>query len=186
MTIKDIIKITATIIGREDVVEYLENKTATPSQEVINTVDVMKRLANLVINELACSFIPMKKLETQAVKDGKVFYKDLSFNPLVILNAYDVNGNKLSMIVKNTHIQIDSDRAQIEYTYFPPDYTIDQVIGFQEKDVSARVLAYGLAAEYAITQGCFKDAVMWHKRYADCVYLATSPKNSTIKERLWV
>jgi len=42
-----------------------------------------------------------------------------------------------------------------------------------------------LSAEYAITQGCFKDAVMWHKRYADGVALLCEPKNSKIKERVW-
>ena len=185
MSIKEIIKITATVIGREDVVEYLEGKVQTPSQEVVDTVEVMVRLANLVINELACSFIPMKKVEKVVVKDGKVYYKDLSYNPLVILNAYDKNENELSFLVKNTHVELDSYTAEIEYSFVPPNYTLDQEIGYQEKDISARVLAYGLCAEYAITQGCFKDAVMWHKRYEDSVYQACAPKNSTIKERRW-
>ena len=185
MTIKEIIKITATIIGREDVVSYLDGNTETLSEDTKKTVEIMERLSNLVINELACSFIPMKNLE-RVNSQGKVYYKNLSKNPLEILTVYDLDGNKLAFSVASTFVKTPTQVVDVEYSFFPPEYSLDDQVGYSEKEVPSRVLAYGLASEYAITQGCFKDAVMWHKRYVDSVAEICSPKNSFVKERKWL
>jgi hypothetical protein len=185
MTVKEVIKITATMIGREDVVDYLDGVKDGDLTETEKTVEIMVRLVNLVINELACSFIPMKTIEQTLNSGGKVYYRTLKYNPLEIKGVFNSAGEKVGFSVEHTFVKIDIPNALIEYSYFPPKYSLDDEIGYSEKDVSARVLAYGLSAEYAITQGCFKDAVMWHKRYADGVALLCEPKNSRIKERVW-
>lgn len=50
--------------------------------------------------------------------------------------------------------------------------------------ISERVLAYGVAAEYCITEG-IDEAVTWDKRYKDA--LAAAPKQSrTVKPRKFI
>ena len=185
MTVKDIIKISATQIGREDVVDYLDGKTTSASEQTVKDVDRLLRLCNLVINELACSFIPMRITQTLNSEDGKVYYENLNFNPLEILAVYDSNGKDVMGKVYSRFVTVTEKRVTVEYSCFPPKYQLEDEIGYTPDQIPERVLSYGLSAEFAISEGCFKDAVMWHDRYADAVYNLCKPKNQTVKKRVW-
>lgn len=186
MTVKDIIYITATIIGREDLISYFEGKTEKPKDCTIETIDVMVRLCNLVVNELACSFVPLKKKQKLKASNGKIYYTSLEFSPLSIIKATSSTGSNSLIRVDSEYVVVKDDFVILEYSYFPKQLSLESDVGYLESDVPARVLAYGLASEYAISQGCFKDAVMWHKRYADSISNICAPKNHVVKERVWL
>ena len=186
MLVKDIIKNSATLIGREDVVQYIDGNNSMPGEFTTNTVDVMVRLLNLVVNELAGSFVPLVATEWLRATDGKILYQDLSYRVKEVLKVFDVNGDEALISVENTFIKVKSDNVQVEYSFFPDELNLNAEIGYQEKDVPLRVLCYGLLAEYSISQGCFKDAVMWHDRYADELIEYSKPKNAKIKRRDWL
>lgn len=186
MLVKDIIKNSATLIGRDDVVKRVEGKDYTMAEFTTNTVDTMVRLLNLVVSELAGSFVPLITTEWLNVTDGKVLYSDLSYRVKEVLKAFDVNGVDRLIAVENTFLRAQGDMVEVEYSYFPNEFTLNDQIGYQEKDVPLRVLCYGLLAEYSISQGCFKDAVMWHDRYADELMQICKPKNANIKRRNWL
>ena len=44
-------------------------------------------------------------------------------------------------------------------------------------------LAYGVLAEFCLTEARFDEAVMWHERYVNAVNLLLKPKNTRIKGR---
>ena len=73
----------------------------------------------------------------------------------------------------------------VEYQYSPTNYALEDEIGYTEKDISSRVIAYGVASEVCIIEGEFEQAVMHHKRYVDEIALLTMPKNAMIKQRSW-
>ncbi len=185
MLVKDIIKNSATLIGREDVVSYLDGEEENASETTVNTVDVMVRLLNLVVNELAGSFIPLIVRESVSANGGKIYYSSLNYSPREILGAFDGVGKNRLLSIENTFARVDSSVVEIEYSCFPNAFTLNDSLAYQEKDVPSRVLSYGLLAEYAISQGCFKDAVLWHDRYADAITELCKPKNVNIKRRNW-
>ncbi len=185
MLVKEIIINASTLIGREDVVQYLKDEQIEPEQKTIDTVDVMVRLLNIVVSELASSFVPMIVNEDYVAKNGKVIYSELNYRPKEILKAYDDAGNDKLLGVEHTFARVGETNVQVEYACFPPELTVDGEINYTEKDVTKNTLAYGLLAEYAITQGCFKDAVMWHDRYADNINELVKPKNAMLKRREW-
>ncbi len=184
MTIKDIIIASATAIGREDIVEYLNEKN--DSEELAKVVDKMTRLANLVINELACSFIPMVTSERLKAENGRVYYTSLKNNPLQILAVINDNGGNSLGEIFSHFITVKDEYVTVEYSCFPPEYELNDEIDYRENQISKRALSYGLSAEFAISEGCFKDAVLWHDRYADAVYSSCKLKNAQIKKRAWV
>ncbi len=186
MTVKEILINSSTLIGREDVVKYLNGDDDNATEQTLNAVDVMVRLLNLVINELACSFIPMIRLERKTAVNGVINYSDLQFSPLEILKVYDQSGNDRLLSVEHSFARVNGQDVNIEYAYFPPKVSLEDNVGYSEKDLPSRVLSYGLCAEYAISQGCFKDAVMWHDRYADAIAEICAPKNAKIKRRNWL
>ena len=188
MKIKDVVKTTALLLGKEKLYMALlsENGIDSTDNEILALADVMTRLANLVITELATSYILMKKREKVIFNAGKFFYANLSETPLKILGVYDLNGNSYKYSQHHEYLTAPTSCAVIEYAYKPANYDLDSIIGYTELDVSLRTLALGLAAECCIVEGRFDEAVMWHKRFEESVEKTCCPKNATVKERSFV
>ncbi len=186
MKIKDIIKTVSTYISREDVVNYLNDETSEVSKSTLETVDLLTRLANLVITELAEGMIVMKKTEKT---DGfsSVKYSELTFQPLDVISVGDINGKPLSFTKSAYGVSSSSGGIySVMYSYLPPNYDLNENIGEFEKNVSQSMLSYGVIAEYLLTQGRFDEAVMWNKRYNECIDNLCLPKNSNIKARSFI
>jgi len=186
MNIKEILKITAVLLNRENVIGYLNGNVNSISNETLVTVNNMTSLANLVINELSTTYIPMVKIEKVNSSAGKVEHKQLSERVLKIINVYDQSMNNCSFTVTAEYLKVNKSVVNVEYEYLPSNYGLDDEIGYNEKDVSPRVLAYGVCAEFSISEGRFDEAVLWHKRYVDAVSEICLPKNTTLKQRSWV
>ena len=187
MKISEIVKTSATMIAREDVVEYLKSsKNDNVEKSTLETVDLLTRLTNLVVSELAEGFIRMKK----TVKvDGlsKVDFKSLGIEPLDIIAVFDANGNKLDFTLSPygltaTYGLIHS----VEYSYFPENYGLTDTVGVFEKKVTLGTLSYGVLAEYCLTEGRFDEAVMWNERYVNAIDSLLKPKNGRIKGRAFL
>ena len=185
MTIKEIIKITALAFGRENVVKYLNGKS-TADDETLCMVNNLVALANLVISELACSYIPMVKKEVAYVKLGKVYYKDLAEQALKIRSVKNMANIDLDFKQNSEYISVSASQVLVEYEFLPSNYDLDSVIGYVSKDVSAGTLSFGVSAEFAISEGRFDEAVAFHKRYADAINELCLPKNNRIKDRCWI
>ena len=63
MTIKEIVSTASNILGRQDVYNHL-NKTPSTDEDTLKTAEIMLNLINMVIGELAGTFIPMIKRES--------------------------------------------------------------------------------------------------------------------------
>ena len=185
MTLKEIIINTATMIGRDDIVKCVNGNVDYQTELLKDNVQTLVKLANLVINELACSFVPMKTVESAQAVDGKIYYTSLSNNPMQIIGIYDKKGNDVLKKITATFALVTDNNVDVEYSYFPKSYVIEQEIGYQEKDVPMRVLCYGLCAEFSLSLGCYKDAVLWHDRYEDALIDFYKPSNGKIKRREW-
>ncbi len=186
MTIKDVLIMSASMLGREDVVDYLNGKLQDVGEDTEPTVNLLVNLLNLVISELSATFIPMIKTEKVAISSGKIFYSNLKENAIRIIKVYDNNGNEMSIKQTAEYIAVSGTSATVEYEYSPANYGLSDVIGYTPKEVGVSTLAYGLNAEYSISRGNFEEAVMWHRRYVDSVSELRKVKNVTIKERSFV
>ncbi len=184
MKISEIIKTSATLLAREDVVEYLSTlKTENASKNTLETVDLLTRLTNLVIRELAEGLIYMKK----TIKfDGvsSVNFSDYGIEPLAILGVYDREGNKVNFSLSSYELTVKYGLIySIDYSYLPENYGLTDIVGVFEKNVTMGTIAYGVLAEFCLTEARFDEAVMWHERYATAVNHLLKPKNTRIKGR---
>lgn len=186
MTIKDVVKLAAIFLNRKDINEYLDGQIDTPLEQTKNDVNTLANLANVVVNELACSYVPAKKSEDVLPNDERVCYKDLSERPLKILRVLDRKGVEQTYSYSYEFIRVKNIPLTIEYEYSPREKELDEEICYQEKDVPARVIAYGLVAEFSIVMGEFNQAVTWHKRYTDSIADICLPKNKNVKIRSWL
>ena len=114
-----------------------------------------------------------------------MFYKDLTEQALRIVKVTDFNGNQLDFKTDAEYFICNRDALIVNYEYLPPNYDLEDQIGYLETDISAGILSYGVNAEYSICEGRFNEAVMWHKRYADHISEICLPKNKRLKGRVW-
>ena len=186
MTIKDIIKSAATFLNLTDVTEYLNsNSQALPATATASAVDALTRLSNLVISELAASYIPMTCAETVTTTDGKIIFASLTHNVTRILSVKNQFGHDAEFKLFPEYLKVFGGEYTVEYEYAPENYGLNDSAGFK-KDVTAALLGYGVAAEYCVTQGRFEEAILWRKRYTAGVERIALPKSAKMKGRCWL
>lgn len=186
MNIKDVIKLSATYLGRENVVKYLEQNLSCDDENVLATVDTLTRCANLVINELACSYVPMVRKQKVKAVGGKVYYTELPERVLEIVGAYDLDSNSINFKVNAEYVETLYGEYVVEYAYMPPNFGLTDEIGYSEIKLPARVIAYGTTAEFCLTEHAFDESVLWHNRFTGALSSILSPKNKIVKARRFI
>ena len=184
MKVSDIILVAAKLINEEDIIKGVTDD-ANATETARKKTELMVTLINLVVTELAGSFVPMKKIEKFYSAERRAAFSDFSEKVLEILAVYGANGKEINYELHPTEVSVATEEFSVSYSYVPSAYDINGVIGYDETEVPAYVLAYGLAAEYLLTERRFTEAVAWHARYENAVKKLCAPKNVTAKNRVW-
>ncbi|MBR1983072.1 MAG: hypothetical protein IKA12_00090 [Clostridia bacterium] len=193
MKLKDIIKLSAGLMGLEDVVSVLDGKS-DETEYTTSVIDRLTVLANMVMNELSSTYIPLERTDEVKVVNKKISMTALQKRPIKIINVTDVSSKDLDFTYDHATIYVDSSNAKVTYNYVAENYKLTDDVGFTEQNISKVVLAYGTCAEYCLTQRRFEEAIMWHERFIDGVkqriepeeapvYIA--PKNVNMPARRW-
>ena len=163
MKIKDIIKASATLLGKENVLSYLGDASSA-NKETLSEVNVFTNLANLLLVELACSYIPMQKTE-DVNGQLEIAFNDLSEKVVKVIDVLGCFGKSINYLVKTDRIVCSENPISVVYQYLPSNYALTDDIAYTEKDVSVSVLSYGLCAEFCITEARYEEAIFFHEKY---------------------
>lgn len=185
MKVRDIVRSSALILGKTDVMNYLDGEENNVGIDTLESVNLLTNLCTLVIDELSSTYIPLLKKERVSFSNNKYPFEQFEEKVVKVLAVYDLDGNKVGFSCDGTHLLANVSSCEVEYEYVPKNYGLDDETGYTELDLSTTALAYGVTAEYCITQGLFEQAVMHHKRYVDAVAEACLPKNKKIRARSW-
>ncbi len=184
MKIKDIVRNSALMLGKSDVISFLDGGSA--GADTLESVNLLTNLCSLVIDELSSTYIPLIKKEIVSFSNGKYSLSQFREKIIKIIAVYNLDGEKVDFSLDDNYVCANVVKCSVEYQYAPKNYGLEETIGYEEKDLSISALAYGVAAEYSITQGLFEQAVMYHKRFVDTIAEFCVPKNKMIKTRSWV
>ncbi len=186
MTVKDIIETSAVFLGREDIISYLKGDDISLSNEdAEKEISILVRCVNIVLNELATEFVPLKTIETVRCNNGQILYSSLLQNPLEILKVFDINGKELDFSLNQLFIKTNSNAVQVEYTYIPLPLNLSSECVYAENEVPARIVAYGVAEKACLFEGRFDEAEIWAKKFKESASTISLPKNAVIKGRWW-
>lgn len=183
MTVKEILDVACTFVNRLDVKEYFSSGEG--EEQAVKDGGIFIDLLNVVVNELACTYVPMITSEDVSVAGGRIYYKDLKEKVLKIIKVTDSNNVEIDYKYAYQYITVDHSLVTVIYEYAPKKVGVNDEVGYLEKDVPSRVIAYGVAAEYLLVNGDFDEAVTWHKRYTDAIANLCLPKNKKVAGRLW-
>ncbi len=182
MTVKEILKAAAVELGIADQVEAY---FAGDYPDGITEVNALLRCFNLVENELAIDYLPLYAEEEIYSATGAIYFSVFSKPVVRVIHVVDESGNDAPFKLFPKYLKTQGGKVVIRYTYTPKEKTVDGESDFPA-NVSLRLFAYGIAAEYSLASGMFEDAAIWEKKYKDAITAAyrVSPCRR-IRSRRW-
>lgn len=185
MILKDVVRNSACLLNREHVVKYLDGERVENSDAKEQT-DIFVFCANLVINELAASFFSIKKTEKMQIENGQIKYSSFSERPLEFLKVENERGEQMPYKMSGDCLEIKGGSCFVTYKYLPPNYNLEDKIGFSDNRISSRILAYGVVAEVCLIERAFDESVSFRKRYSEEISKLVLPKTKSIRARRWI
>lgn len=184
MKIKDAIYYAAMFLRLDDVCEALEGGEA--DEETSKEIDRLVRIANLVINETARDFLPLKTSERITVGEDGFKYSDLSRRLVDVYSLTDKSGRSVPIRQYfDCFTAPTPGEYTIEYSYAPEAAALTSDIDAGK--LCERVLAYGICAEYSVISGETTDAVLWDGRYKDALASGSGDKREKrVARRKWL
>lgn len=181
MKIKDIFYTVCELCGNSalaDSVKKLEIKK--------DDADIKKMFNcyNLVVSELSEEFVPLTHKETLSSLDGKYYFSSFSKSPKEIKKVF-VNGKETEFKVFLDYVSINASEAEIIYEYVAKN--ADNLEEFTEYSgvIPGRILALGVASEYLLVCGLYKEAIMYRDKFEKALLALRQKKNMKMRARRW-
>lgn len=138
----------------------------TLDQDAERELDAVLSCANAVYREASAESCPLATCEV-VDSDGLVAYGDLQKVCVKVLRVEDVEGKKVRVRQCPPGIGTGRGKFRIYYCYLPDEADLNGSLAFDEGTVSSDVLAAGVAAEYLLRNGMYREAEAWERRYRD-------------------
>lgn len=182
MTVKEVLYLAATELGIYDEVRnFIENGLAVGKKETQKLLSYYQ----LVENELALDYFPLRTEETMYASNGKIVYSRLSKGVSRILYVKNADGERIRFQIFADHLLTDEGTVTIGYAYAPSSKTYKDSSDFSSQ-VSARLLSYGIAAEYTLAAGRYEEWAIWDQKYKNAIIAAyRAPKTERLESRRW-
>lgn len=161
MLLKDVIRLACDFTENETLATKIKGEVELSTEEA-KVVEQLEKCFNLVNNEIASEFVPIKKIEQVEVSNGKIMFSSFSKKPFKILYVKNSLGRKIRFKVFENYIMALCKKAIVCYSTLPEDLTIDDEF---DTFLPERIYAYGVAREYYFLQTKFDDADIWEERF---------------------
>ena len=161
MLVKDVIKLASDFTENETLSAKIEKGTELSDDEN-QVANELEKCFNLVNNEIASEFVPIKKIEQVEVSNGKILFSAFSSKPFKILYVKNSLGRKIKYKVFSDYIFALCKKAIVCYSTLPENLTINDEF---ETFLPERIYAYGVAREYYFLKTKFDDADIWEERF---------------------
>lgn len=184
MKVKDILALAAANLGRDDLEAAVFDLSGEPQGELAELL----RCYNLVENEIALDYFPLRAEESFEPTDGAVLYAQFSYAPVGVTKVVGARGDVpfelLPACLRLTGAA--EGRVTVRYTYSPAQKEWNDDSEFSGK-ISARLMSFGVAGEFCLSHGQYQEAAMWDKKYRDALKAANVlRKKLAIRSRRWV
>ena len=165
---KNILKLTSTFLGLDDVTAFLADTSQTPSAEVTTTINQLIIFINYVMREIARDHFPLKESETVSSNENKIInFSSLSKTITAIHDAKNSVGLSTKYTVYPDHLLMENANAAytIYYSYCPATIsTVNDALKLP-LGLDYFVVCYGVASEYTFSKGLYEEASMWENRF---------------------
>ena len=185
MKVKSVLALAAANLGREDLVAMINDCAGDAFGEIASLL----RCYNLVENEVALDYFPLKREEKVCVRGGMIPFARLDYAPVTVL-AVEEDGKPLSFELRPARILLPKSdgerRVTVVYSYSPKEKRFCDKSEFGGR-ISCRLLSFGVACEFCLTSGQYAEAATWEKKYREALRAANVlRKRLSVRSRRWV
>lgn len=182
MTVKEAVTMAAKELGIYEDVQGVLDGTGTDGEEKVR---LLVDCFNIVENELALDYLPLQAEDEMYSTTGTIEFAALRYQATRILHVTDEWGNRTKFSLFPAYLKTQPGKVKIGYTYTPEPKTLEGESDYRLY-VSTRLLAYGIAAEYAYAVGLFEEASVWDKKYKDAITAAYRVRPcARLRSRRW-
>ena len=165
MTVKELINYTAKLLEEEDVCMLLSDKAPKNSEYASSTLELLKRCLDVITDEIACEFYPVKAIQTFNVTDQKIYYKDFSSVPIKILEVRGENNEKCPYRLISDHFTVSNGKKSVLYEYKPKPQDFNEDALFSNSVIGENVLSWGMASEFCFARGRYSESEKWREKF---------------------
>ena len=186
MTVKKVLALAAEHLARADLKKQLEEfpQDGTPAGELASLL----RCYNLVENELAVDYLPLKAEEVLEAEEHLIPWESFAYAPAGV-RAVLTAGREIAFEPRKEGLFLpakEQGKVTVRYCYSPAPKEMDGESEFYGR-VSARLLSFGTAREFCLSRGMFEEAKLWDSRYLAAVRAAGLPRRAlSVRARRWV
>ena len=184
MQIKEIMEISANLLNRQNLVEFL--KSNTDNGDAFAEYKRLIELCNFVITDLTSLNFYIKNKLTQSISTSGIKLSSISNKLLKILGVYNNDGEQVDYVIKNDTLYPISEAECVIFAEQPSHMTVDFDFEFENANLTSYIVALGVCAEYCLVVADFDNAVVWHEKYVENIKRITKVKNFFTKQRSWV
>ena len=187
MKVKDILKLTATILDRKDLVSFYNDGVCDDYIKAQEDSDILLSSYNILTEEIAVETLKLKYTELLKVENGILSYASFKYNPISIISVKDKNGNLVDCKILPTDIKTDKSEVVCEYYYIPALKSVEDDSEIVGTLIPKTTIMYGIATEFCLIKGLFEEATVWHQKYVNSLSKLSKPKKlKKIKCRKWL
>lgn len=174
---KDVLKLSATLLGLDDVIEYLNDSTKTPSQDTQNKIDDLIVYLNYVVREVTKEYFPMQHMEVVSSDNQcQIFFTNLSKIAISIKDIKNSMGDSVTFNLYPEFIKVGNQNTNylIEYNYIPnPIKSVNDSLALPF-GLEYFVICYGIASEYSLSRLLYSEAEMWEGKFKNALRYSKS------------
>ncbi|MDE6373955.1 MAG: hypothetical protein K2L72_05590 [Clostridia bacterium] len=185
MKVKEIICETMRLIGREDAADELES--GLPTDGAARLKRALLTYLNAVLDELARGYFPLDTEEEMSSENGVYAFAGFLKGPLKINRVTD-GKNSIEWRISPDYLHTNAKNVTVYYEYAPPVLGEDDEFFYPVFAVSARLVEYGMAAEYFLVAGDGSAYSAWESKYRGEIenLLSKSSVRGRIPPRRWL
>lgn len=185
MIVKELICQTMRLVGREDAADSINS--SSPTDEAARLKRALLTYLNAVLDELARGYFPLDTEEQMSSENGVYAFADFLKMPVKINRVTD-GENVIEWHICPNYLHTDSKNITVYYEYLPPQLNENDEFFYPVFAVSARLVEYGMAAEYFLVSGDGAAYNSWENKYRNEIenLLSKSSVKDRIPPRRWI
>ncbi len=185
MTVKEVITEAMRLVGRDDVADAMEKGEFTADQ--LRLKRAFLTYFNAVRDELARGYFPLDAQE-EMYSESKIFpFAEFDKAPIKIKRVTD--GEKaVGWRIFPNYLMAEAEKIVVYYEYAPEQLGETDEFSYPSFDVRARLVEYGVAAEYSLVAGDAAASSVWESKYRNEIELLMAKSNvgGRIPPRRWI
>ncbi len=163
---KEIIKLSALLLGLDDVVNHINNNTEA-SQDTLNKIDELIVFANYILREVTKEYFPLyTEEEVTSDNNSQIFFDKLK-NIATAIKDIKQNSNSVTFNLYPTFIKVGKPNQtyNVCYSYIPkPIQSLSDEL-YLPLGLDYFVICYGIASEFALSKLLYSEADMWESKF---------------------